>query len=1665
MKRTTRWLALALSLVMVVCQFAIFAMAETAEASEIIVYAKNEDGTQSSAFTKLGTVAESGVTVDGRGTYYVARNKTGGFIFDMGTVPSGHYAVYYYGVAAATAAMSVDVKIGDTVALTATMETRTTSNTAEWLNLGTIALNADSSVTLQYDQAKVMNARATAVKLVPVDDGSIVVYADEEGFTGTGKWRDSSKSVNGHATVYSSNGSAAGFTFDMGTVPSGDYEVYYYSFADSAAMELQVNIKNSAAFTKTVEAIPSGEADAGWVKLGNVELAVNNTVSVVYESAYAQNARATAVKLVPVTGQESEGTMVVYTDSEGFTKMGNWGASSYAVDGHESYYLYNGSNMSGSFTFDFGTVQPGTYEVYYYSFYNASTMTLEVSVGDEVQFEKALVAVEDDPAALGWASLGRVTLEAADTVAVSLPTTTIGNVRASAAKLVPVDESQDPKPIEGGVTVYACEDGKVNEEQLTIFPKTALEYDNNSIRLGWVYSDLKVDGHDTLVTMLQGAKCSFTFDQSALTPGTYKVYYYASRVVPEMTFSVKEGGSLIGKVFKDAIYSTTSNANIGAVPEWVDCGNITVMGVGDVVFDYQTGSAPIEATNARATAVKLVPIEAATPSEEIENAEGMYMDTFAYSGDWQATTVPEGPLDDYPTTMWIDRATIDGSDVTTYEYNYCQYAPKLESRTAKVYVWLDFWPYGQANQVIYEVHSGENVETFTFDMTTVTESGWYQLGTESFAFTDDEASNFVRLVCTDADNYGKDTTFRASTVRFNVDPLEDGSGEIHDYSFVRYVSPNPENRDMTYVELGALSDISEEDPLYDDIFYMYNEGFVSGTTDTTFAPDEAVKEADFITYLGNVLTKYNVTYTEDQLQAGVDLADEDETLTKEELAVLLYNAFSADSKHTEWLESLNVDYAAIKDIENISDGAMDAVDLLYRVGILTLDEEGKLLPQQVMSRGDATVILKDFTMQFIQVSPTVDTEDDWVLTFNDEFQGTELNYDVWSSSDQDFGNLLGSRHPENVEVHGGAAHLVTKYESRYEGKYWTTADIFADKVFAQEYGYWECRYKIAAAPNTNNSFWCMSPSGTPNENRYEVDINEGQWPNYIANTFHENRTNNGALYSQSKWTRSDYDLFEDYHTYACKWDAEHIYYYFDGELTHTVNTTCGGSQSWPRLSTAILKRDSIKINPDEHDGTEMVVDYVRIWQRASDLEQFTTAGDGALDDDGTKYSMREYLANQDPCAKGHTEETIAGKAATCTETGLTEGKKCTVCGVTTVEQEEIPLKSHRWSSVVVTSATCTEDGYITITCGNCGKVAVSGKDAEADQYLIDNPYFQLGAKGHDFTIFEGKEATCTETGLTEGKDCSRCDIADVAQEEIPALGHSRSLAEDGSVVCGNCGMEMSAHNGMNLIGGTYYLFAEGKLADTVETGLLYQWNTYGQLVLIGGRPAANGVYTINGEQTYVYNHKPANRLMAVKDAALAEAFGIETGKSYLFVEGQLADTEKTGLLYDWTASYPQLIMSRGRPAANGVYTINGEQCYVLNNQLANKILVANAAMAEAFGIEAGKSYLFAEGKLADSEESGLRYDWSGYKQLIMSGGRPAANGVYTIGGETIYVVNNLPANKIVLIKDAVEAEALGITAGKNYLFVDGKLADTATSGLLYDWGGYKQLVMVNGRPA
>lgn len=129
----------------------------------------------------------------------------------------------------------------------------------------------------------------------------------------------------------------------------------------------------------------------------------------------------------------------------------------------------------------------------------------------------------------------------------------------------------------------------------------------------------------------------------------------------------------------------------------------------------------------------------------------------------------------------------------------------------------------------------------------------------------------------------------------------------------------------------------------------------------------------------------------------------------------------------------------------------------------------------------------------------------------------------------------------------------------------------------------------------------------------------------------------------------------------------------------------------------------------------------------------------------------------------HTPVTVPGRAATCTEAGLTDGSKCSICGAVLKAQESIPAKGHSWDGGRVTQeATCTAEGVKNFTCSNCGATRTD----------------TFPAKGHTPAAVPAKAATCTEPGLTEGSQCSACGTILKAQETIPAKGH----AWDGGVI-------------------------------------------------------------------------------------------------------------------------------------------------------------------------------------------------------------------------------------------------------------------------------------------
>ena len=78
---------------------------------------------------------------------------------------------------------------------------------------------------------------------------------------------------------------------------------------------------------------------------------------------------------------------------------------------------------------------------------------------------------------------------------------------------------------------------------------------------------------------------------------------------------------------------------------------------------------------------------------------------------------------------------------------------------------------------------------------------------------------------------------------------------------------------------------------------------------------------------------------------------------------------------------------------------------------------------------------------------------------------------------------------------------------------------------------------------------------------------------------------------------------------------------------------------------------------------------------------------------------------QQQTVEGHTHTAVvdAAVAPTCTETGLTEGSHCAVCGAVLTAQQIVPALGHSWNDGVVTlEPTGDSEGVMTYTCTRCG---------------------------------------------------------------------------------------------------------------------------------------------------------------------------------------------------------------------------------------------------------------------------------------------------------------------------------------------------------------------------
>lgn len=140
-------------------------------------------------------------------------------------------------------------------------------------------------------------------------------------------------------------------------------------------------------------------------------------------------------------------------------------------------------------------------------------------------------------------------------------------------------------------------------------------------------------------------------------------------------------------------------------------------------------------------------------------------------------------------------------------------------------------------------------------------------------------------------------------------------------------------------------------------------------------------------------------------------------------------------------------------------------------------------------------------------------------------------------------------------------------------------------------------------------------------------------------------------------------------------------------------------------------------------------------------------------------------SGESECKHVYEEKVIL--AATCQKEGLTR-KTCALCGKT--QSVSVPKAAHVEVTDAAIAATCTASGKTEGKhCSVCNEVTV--------------PQETIDALGHTEVIDKAIAATCTAPGKTEGKHCSVCEEVLVLQKHIDVLGHSTVKRTHTPVTC------------------------------------------------------------------------------------------------------------------------------------------------------------------------------------------------------------------------------------------------------------------------------------------
>jgi beta-glucanase (GH16 family) len=161
--------------------------------------------------------------------------------------------------------------------------------------------------------------------------------------------------------------------------------------------------------------------------------------------------------------------------------------------------------------------------------------------------------------------------------------------------------------------------------------------------------------------------------------------------------------------------------------------------------------------------------------------------------------------------------------------------------------------------------------------------------------------------------------------------------------------------------------------------------------------------------------------------------------------------------------------------------------------------------------------------------------------------------------------------------------------------------ITSDPGFSCQYGYFEIKARIPAAPAVWPAFWLTPVSGWPPE----IDIFEmygrkhGRNINRTSMSLHYGTIEGGTKSQQIRFLGLPENIHTQFYRYACLWEPDRIRFYFNGFLIGQIRLN-------PDLARYLQTDMYVVLNQSFHDkylqylpsnmpASSLVVDYIRVY--------------------------------------------------------------------------------------------------------------------------------------------------------------------------------------------------------------------------------------------------------------------------------------------------------------------------------------------------------------------------------------------------------------------------------------------------------------------------------------